>query len=122
MHITKLETGGEPVAVVSGQETIIQDVQSALDLMANVRYETDCDRMIIPKLLVTELFFDLKTRLAGDILQKYTNYGMKVAFVGDFSVYASKSFRDFVYECNSGTDILFLPTEQEAIDRLSGRK
>jgi hypothetical protein len=44
---------------------------------------------------------------------------VKVAFIGDFSVYPSQSFQDFIYECNSGTDIFFLPTEQQAIEKLS---
>lgn len=40
MKILNVETGGEAVAVVSGSEILIADVQSALDLMATVRYET----------------------------------------------------------------------------------
>lgn len=120
MKIDKIETGGgEPVAVVSGSEVVIEDVQSALDLMATVRYETDCDRMAIGKALLSERFFDLKTRLAGEILQKYVNYQMKVAICGDFSGYESQSLRDFIYECNKGSHIFFLATADQAIEKLS---
>lgn len=118
MNITKIEAGGGNIAVVSSSEILIGDVQSALDLMATVRYEADCDRIVINKSLISESFFDLKTRLAGDILQKYINYHVKIAIVGDFSVYPSKSLQDFIYECNSGRDIFFLPTEQQAIEKL----
>jgi hypothetical protein len=122
MNIAKVETGGEPVAVVSGSEVLVADVQSALDLMATVRYEADCDRIVIHKSLISESFFDLKTRLAGDILQKFINYGVKVAFVGDFAAYSSQSLRDFIYECNHGTDFLFVPDERQAVERLSTLK
>lgn len=119
MHIDKVEAGGVIIAIIRGDSPVIQDVQTALDLMATTRYETDCDQIIIDKSLITESFFDLKTRLAGEILQKYINYHMKIAIVGDFSIYASQSLKDFMYECNNGNDIFFLPTEQSAIDKLS---
>jgi len=123
MKIDKIETvGGAPVAVISGSEVVIEDVQSALDLMATVRYETNCDRVAIPKALLDEPFFDLKTRLAGEILQKYVNYQMKLAIFGDFSGYESKSLRDFIYECNKGSDIFFLDTAEQAVERLSATR
>ncbi|MHA6529652.1 DUF4180 domain-containing protein [Paenibacillus sp. BAC0078] len=118
MNITKVEKDGVNIAVVSGSGTVIEDVQSALDLMSTVRYEADCERIVIHKSLVSEQFFDLKTRLAGEILQKFINYHVKAAIVGDFSVYSSKSLRDFIYECNNGNDIFFLRTEEEAIEKL----
>jgi hypothetical protein len=119
MNIAKVEAAGGNIAVVSSSEVLIEDVQSALDLMATVRYEAGCDRIVLNKSLLSESFFDLKTRLAGEILQKFINYQVKVAIVGDFSMYSSRSFRDFIYECNSGNDIFFLPTEQQAIEKLS---
>jgi Domain of unknown function (DUF4180) len=119
MRIVKVEAGGGNIAVVSGSEILIEDVQSALDLMATVQYESGCDRIVINKSLISEHFFDLKTRLAGEILQKFINYRVKVAIVGDFSGYASRSLQDFIFESNSGNDIFFLPTEQQAIEKLS---
>ena len=44
---------------------------------------------------------------------------MKIAIVGDFSEYTSKSLKDFIYESNNGKDIFFLPDEKKAIDKLS---
>ncbi|HZG79514.1 MAG TPA: DUF4180 domain-containing protein [Brevibacillus sp.] len=119
MKITKVETNGVHIAIVSSNEILIEDVQSALDLMATVHYEAGCDRIIMNKSLISERFFDLKTRLAGEILQKFTNYRVKVAIVGDFSVYSSQSLKDFIYESNNGNAIFFLPTEQQAVEKLS---
>lgn len=106
------------VAIVTCDEPVIVDVQSALDLMATVRYETDCGAIVLPKAGLTEAFFDLKTTLAGQVLQKFVNYQMKLAIVGDFSGYASKALRDFIHESNSGRQIFFLPTEAEAVTKL----
>lgn len=119
MNITRIETDGGTIAVVSGSEVLIKDVQSALDLMATVQYETDSRRIVMDQSLISESFFDLKTRLAGDILQKFINYQVKIAIIGDFSVYPSQSLQDFIYECNKGQDFFFLPSEQEGIERLS---
>ncbi|QDS35496.1 DUF4180 domain-containing protein [Brevibacillus brevis] len=119
MNITKVEAGGKNIAIVSGSEVLIGDVQSALDLIATVHYQADSDRIILNKSLLNESFFDLKTRLAGEILQKFINYRVKIAIVGDFSVYTSKSLKDFIYESNNGNDIFFLPTEEQAIEKLS---
>lgn len=119
MKITKVEANGNMMAVVSSDEVLIEDVQSALDLMATVQYEAGCDRIVIHKSLLTENFYNLKTRLAGEILQKFVNYRVKVAIVGDFSGYSSQSLQDFIYESNNGRDIFFLPTEQQALEKLS---
>ncbi|MGG3307058.1 DUF4180 domain-containing protein [Paenibacillus lautus] len=119
MNIEKVETDGGTIAVVSSNEILIKDVQSALDLMATVQYETGSHRIVMNQSVFSEAFFDLKTRLAGEILQKYINYHVKVAIIGDFSVYPSQSLQDFIYECNKGNDFFFLPSEQQGIERLS---
>ena len=108
------------VAVIQSNEIVITDVQSALDLMATVRYELDCDRIAIPRLAVAENFFALSTGIAGEILQKFVNYQCKLAIFGDFSHYTSKPLRDFIYESNNGSHIFFAATEDEAVTKLAG--
>ncbi|WP_261301026.1 DUF4180 domain-containing protein [Paenibacillus andongensis] len=119
MKIITIKKNDVEIAVVESNEILITDVQSALDLMATVRYEADCDRIILNSSALSEDFFELKTRLAGEILQKYMNYRVKVAIVGDFSIYSSESLKDFIYECNKGKDIFFLSNEEQAMDKLS---
>ncbi|HHT7240292.1 MULTISPECIES: DUF4180 domain-containing protein [Bacillus] len=122
MELEKIVTGEINIAVVRNDTLVISDVQSALDLLATVQYEVDSKRIIVHKSLISESFFDLKTRLAGDILQKFINYRVKIAIVGDFSMYTSKSLKDFIFECNKGNDIFYLATEQQAIEKLSSLK
>ncbi|MCY9698286.1 DUF4180 domain-containing protein [Paenibacillus alginolyticus] len=97
MKLRTVKKNDVEIAVVESGEILITDVQSAL----------------------IEDFFDLKTRLAGEILQKFINYHVKVAIVGDFSGFSSESLKDFIFECNKGKDIFFLSNEEEAIDKLS---
>ncbi|EJR63203.1 DUF4180 domain-containing protein [Bacillus paramycoides] len=122
MEIKQVVISGTNIAIIRNDTVVISDVQSALDLMATVQYEVDSRCIIIHKSLISESFFDLKTRLAGDILQKFINYRVKIAIVGDFSTYTSKSLKDFIYECNKGNDIFYLATEQQAIEKLSTLK
>lgn len=118
MIITTVHENNFEIAVVKSDEVLITDVQSALDLMATIRYETNCDRMILYKSVIIEHFFDLKTRIAGDILQKYVNYNLKAAIIGDFSTYSSKSLKDFIYESNKGKHFFFLSDEKQAVQKL----
>jgi len=61
----------------------------------------------------------LSTGLAGEILQKYTNYGGRIAIYGDYSRYTSKPLRDFIYESNKGKSVFFVATKEEAIEMLT---
>jgi hypothetical protein len=118
MKITTMHKNGVEIAIVYSDELLITSVQSALDLMATISYEVGCNRIVINKSAICEDFFDLKTRLAGEILQKFINYKTKIAIIGDFSNYTSRSFKDFIYECNNGRDIFFLFNEELAIEKL----
>lgn len=115
MNITTIKDKNIEIAVVNSSEILITDVQSALDFMATV----GCNRIILNKSAICEDFFHLSTKLAGEILQKFINYNVRIAIVGDFSVYTSKSLKDFIYESNKGKDIFFLPDENQAIEKLS---
>lgn len=106
------------IAVIHSSELLITDISSALDLIMTVRYETGCTNIVINKEAITNDFFILSTCLAGEILQKFINYGIRLAIYGDFSDYTSKPLKDFMYESNRGKDIYFQPNVSLAIDKL----
>lgn len=106
------------VVKIEDERILIFDEQSALDVFMSLAYETGENRFIISKDNIIEDFFDLRTKIAGGILQKIINYRMKLAIIGDFSKYKSKSLRDFIYECNSGRYIFFVENESEALKLL----
>ena len=119
MLIEKLYLKDKTVAVVTGEEKVITDAQSALDLIMTARYETGTNLIAVDKEAITEDFFVLSRGLAGEVLQKFINYQAKIAIFGDFSQYTSKPFKDFIYESNKGQDIFFVSTKTEAVERLA---
>jgi len=106
------------IAVLNSKSIVIQSVNDALDLLANANAH-ESNKIIIKRSNVIDDFFELKTRLAGEILQKFVNYNFYLAIVGNFSEYSSKNFKDFIYESNRTGRILFVPTLEEAINKLS---
>lgn len=118
MNIEKVEKNGNICAVVRSGELVITDSQSALDLLMTAKYETGTKNIAIDKELIKEEFFILSSGLAGEILQKYINYGGRIAIYGDYSHYTSKPLHDFIYESNKGHDVFFVATEEEALDCL----
>lgn len=118
MNIKTITENEINIAVISSNEKLITDAQSALDLIMTVEYETKSNRIIISKNNICEDFFILSTGIAGEILQKFINYGFKIAIYGDYSKYTSKPLKDFIYESNSGKNIFFVNTQEEAIEKL----
>ena len=54
-------------------------------------------------------FFQLETRMAGEIAQKFVNYHMRLGIVGDISSFRnqSKALRGFVSKSNRGPSLWF---------------
>ena len=118
MTIEKMEQDNKILALVTGNEKIITDVQSALDVAMSVKYDINTNKIIIDKKVIAEDFFILSTGLAGEILQKYINYDVKIAIYGDYSRYSSKPLKDFIYESNNGKDVFFVSSKDEAVKKL----
>lgn len=119
MEIKKAEKNGVICAVIQSGEVAITDPQSALDILMTAKYEAGTKNIVIDKALIAEDFFILSSGLAGEILQKYVNYGGRIAIYGDFSRYTSKPLKDFIYESNKGHDVFFVATQEEAISVLT---
>ena len=86
------------------------------------RYTLGAERIAIEKAAVSPDFFILSTGLAGAVLQKFINYGAKLAVYGDYSGYTSKPLHDLMYEVNSGKDMFFTGTKEEAVEKLKTKK
>ena len=119
MQLSSIEQNGIKVAIVTSDEKIITDTQSALDLLATVNFEIGTSRIIIDKENIEDKFFVLSTGFAGEVLQKFINYHTKVAIYGDYTKYTSKPLKDLIYESNRGNNLFFVSTKEEAIERLT---
>ncbi|REC50147.1 DUF4180 domain-containing protein [Chryseobacterium pennipullorum] len=112
-HINNTE-----IAEVISDEILIQSAQDGLDLMGNIYYQ-GFDKIVLYEKNITPEFFDLKTKIAGEILQKFSNYRIGLAIVGDFSKYESKSMKDFIFESNSTKQVNFVEMLEEGLEILS---
>lgn len=119
MNLTGIEKNGVLYVLVENDEPVITDAQSAIDLLMSAQYDVGSKDIVIPKQLIAEDFFVLSTGLAGEILQKYVNYGGRMAIYGDYSRYTSKPLKDFMYESNKGRDFFFVSTRDEAVAALA---
>lgn len=118
MKYFKTEKNNTSFVLIESAEQVITDVQSALDLIVNAYYEAGTKNIVIDKSLINEDFFVLSTGFAGEILQKFINYGSRIAIYGDYSGYTSKPLKDFIYESNKGKDVFFASSKEEAIEML----
>lgn len=118
MNIQSHLINDSEIAEVISDKIIIQNTEDALDLLGNVYYQ-GFDKMIIHQENITADFFDLKNKMAGDILQKFSNYRVRLAIVGNFSKFESKSLKDFIYESNIGKQVNFVASLSEALSSLS---
>jgi hypothetical protein len=118
MEINFIEANETCIAEMISEDIEINNAQDAVDIMMNCIYQ-GADSLIIRKHNVNADFFDLKTGLAGEILQKFSTYNVRLAIVGDFENIASKSLRDFIYESNKITRINFVNSLDLAREILS---
>jgi len=104
---------GVTIATLNSDATVINTVEDALDFIGNAGYQ-GADKIILHEKNLSPDFFDLKTKLAGDILQKFSSYNMQLDIVGDFTKYTSNSLKDFIRESNKGGRIRFVASVEEA--------
>lgn len=102
---------------VTSNNIVISNLQDALDLLGNSSWQGAYE-IIIYKHQICPEFFDLKTKIAGDILQKFSTYNMKLAIIGNFENIESKSLQYFIRESNKVGRILFLDNIENAKEKL----
>jgi Domain of unknown function (DUF4180) len=114
MNIKTHQINKVNIAEVISDEIILANLSDGLDLLGNLYFD-GYDKIIIYETNISPDFFDLKTGIAGEILQKFSNYRVQLAIVGDFGKYQNQSFKDFVFESNKLGQINFVGTITEAL-------
>ena len=118
MEIETYNINDKKIAEIITDKIILSTTEDRLDLLGNLYYK-GFDKIIIHEKNITPNFFDLKTKIAGDILQKFTQYQMPLTIIGDFSKFNSKSLTDFIFESNKGKQVNFVSSQSEAINTLT---
>ena len=94
--------------------------KDATDIIS-AAWEHRAKLVVLPADWLGDDFFRLSTRIAGEVVQKLQDYGLRVAIVGDISKYVagSTALRDWVSECNRGRRILFVASLEDLGERLT---
>lgn len=105
-----LDFAGVRVFLCAADGPVMANDRDAADVLGEL-FGTDVRMIAIPLERLTPDFLKLRSRLAGEILQKFVNYRFRVAILGDIAaaVEASDALRDFVRESNRGEMIWFVP-------------
>ena len=102
------------IAEIISDDIVLQTVEDAVDLIGNMSYQ-GFDKLINHEENMIPDFFELKNKIAGNILQKFSQYSMPLAIIGDFEKYESKSLNDFIFESNKGNQINVVTTVEDGL-------
>ena len=97
----------------------LQTYGDAVDLIGKT-FENRATLIVIPVECLDDEFFQLKTRIAGELIQKFVQYRRRLVIVGDISGFLAQSsaLRAFVNESNRGKEVWFLASLEDLNDRL----
>jgi hypothetical protein len=110
---------GVPTLMISADGPQLQGEADVTDLIGHALGER-ADLVVIPAERLAAEFFTLRTGVAGAIVQKFVNYRLRLAIVGDIARHVERStaLRDFVVEANRGRQLWFMPTFADLEARL----
>lgn len=108
-----------PVLICASDGEKLKSERDVLDMIGEAMY-SHTELIVIPVERFEADFFQLKTGLAGNIIQKFVTYRRRLVILGDISHYVvqSRAFKDFVYETNRGNQVWFMADLQELEERL----
>lgn len=111
---------GVQVLICAPDGEKLKSEQDALDLIGEAIGQST-ELILVPVERLEDDFFQLKTRLAGQIIQKFVTYRRRLVILGDISqhVAQSRAFKDFVYESNRGNHVWFMTNLNELNERLN---
>lgn len=114
-----LDIHGVRVYRVSPVGSELRCDKDAVDVMSAAA-EQRAEWIVIPTERLGDDFFELRTRIAGEMLQKFAMYGKRVVILGDISrrTAESRSLAAFVAESNRSQTIWFLPALADFENRL----
>ena len=111
---------GVRVLEYSAAGPILESDHAVMDLIGEAMANSAV-LVVVPATRFSPDFFQLRTGLAGELLQKFVNYRLRLAIVGDLSRTMSESdaLKAFVRESNRGDQIWFLASTDELGQKLT---
>jgi molybdopterin-guanine dinucleotide biosynthesis protein A len=94
-------------------DTPLSTENDALDLIS-LCWEHETSFVVIHNEALSESFFDLKTKAAGNIIQKLVNYGAKAAAIISQETIQNERFKEMAMEINKGNHFRMYGSKEEA--------
>jgi hypothetical protein len=115
MSISFFEVPGATIAEVQPDNPRIDTPRAVNDIIGEA-FSRRANAVILPESVLDSAFFALRTGLAGEILEKFANYGLRVAITGDISRYLAESeaLRNFVGGADHDGQVFFVPDAEAA--------
>lgn len=120
MNYRVVETAQQKYIECLAGEKRIENEQDALELVA-ICGENDTNRLMFHGENLSDNFFQLKTGLAGSILQKFANYHLKAVAVISPEQVNQGRFKEMAIEANRGNLFRIYSDRKEAEEWLVGR-
>jgi hypothetical protein len=116
------EHGGLRVQFLDTDGPLISSREDTSDLIGNAWVE-NVSVIAVPVGRLDPAFLDLRSGFAGELTQKFVNYQLRLAVIGDVSeaTDASQALADYVWESNRGEHIWFFDDEAGLVAKLVGR-
>ncbi|MEQ8267571.1 MAG: DUF4180 domain-containing protein [Parvibaculum sp.] len=114
-----LQLGGKPALVCAADGPLLGGESGADDFLS-LALSANAELLVLPVRRIDGKFFDLRSGIAGRVVQKFVTYGVRLVIMGDISEWTgrSRAFRDFVYEANKGGAFWFVADEVALRERL----
>lgn len=107
------ENYGKKYIEVESSGVKINSEQDALDLIA-LCFEYGVNIMIINDKVLSDDFFNLKTGIAGAVVQKFINYSIKSGIVISDEQTFNERFKEFALETNKGNNFRIFYNSSDA--------
>jgi hypothetical protein len=111
---------GTPALLLPAEGPTLETERDATDVIGEA-LGAEAQLVAIPVARLGADFFSLGTRKAGLFIQKFTNYRIRLAIVGEIGAEAaaSQALADFVRESNRGRQVWFVRDMDELEAKLA---
>ncbi len=118
MRLSVLEEKGRRIAEIIGSDKEIRSVETITELMEEAR-QLQVSHLLANRALIDESFFDLKSGFAGRLAARLSEYGQKLAVVGEFNFLESLALKAYIQEKKLKGQVYFDKSRERALNWLS---
>lgn len=111
---------GVRVLSLAAEGPVIAGESDALDVIGDA-FGHEATVVAVPIARLAPEFFELRSGVAGAVVQKFVNYRVRLVIIGDLpeDVAGDGPVADWVREANAGRDLWFVGDEAELDRRLA---